>query len=156
VLKKRNVGKLLLGIAVLAGISSGLAGGVGFYTFIYAKGASYLTDAPETCANCHVMSDHYDSWRKSGHHHVAVCNDCHTPHSFFAKYYIKGLNGYHHSMAFTTGNFHEPIQITPRNREVTEGACRYCHQDIVQAIDQPGPHQGVMSCIQCHATVGHL
>ncbi len=132
-----------------------MAAGIGGYTFIYAEGASYLTNDPAACANCHVMKDHFDAWAKSGHHHVAVCNDCHTPHDLLGKYWTKARNGWHHSQAFTTGNFHEPIQITPVNRAVTEAACRYCHQDIVQAIDR-FPHDGkALSCIQCHASVGH-
>lgn len=138
------------------GGAAGLALGIGLYTFVYANGASYLTNNPEACANCHIMQEHYDGWLYSSHHTVAVCNDCHTPPDFFGKYLTKGLNGYHHSLAFTTGNFHEPIQITARNREITESACRKCHQDIVQMIDR-GDAQGMhMACIRCHSDVGHL
>ena len=46
------------------------------------------------------------------------------------KYATKAINGFNHSVAFTTGGFHEPIQITPRNRAVTEAACRKCHAEI--------------------------
>jgi hypothetical protein len=28
------------------------------YTFVYAKGYSYLTNDPGACANCHIMADH--------------------------------------------------------------------------------------------------
>jgi cytochrome c nitrite reductase small subunit len=102
------------------------------------------------------MREHLDAWAKSSHHHVAVCNDCHTPHDFLGKYMTKGLNGYHHSMAFTTGRFHEPIQITETNRAVTEEACRRCHQDIAQAIDCGGGQDEAQSCIRCHSSVGHM
>jgi cytochrome c nitrite reductase small subunit len=132
----------------------GVAIGLGAFTFVYAKGGSYLTDSPAACANCHVMSDQYAGWHKSSHRKVAVCNDCHTPHDFFGKYFTKALNGYHHSSAFTTGNFHEPIQISPRNRAITEAACRSCHAPITQAID-PHPTTGELSCITCHRGVGH-
>jgi cytochrome c nitrite reductase small subunit len=142
----------LLVVAVLFGIAAGLGG----YTFVYARGASYLTDDPAACANCHVMREQYDGWVKSSHRSVAVCNDCHTPHAFLAKYYTKALNGYHHSLAFTSGEFHEPIQIKARNLEVTEWACRGCHADIVQAIDHPGETLEPISCIRCHESVGHL
>lgn len=141
--------------AVFLGVAVGLASGVGSYTFIYARGASYLTDDPAACANCHVMRDHFDAWSKSSHHSVAVCNDCHTPADFFGKYYIKSLNGWHHSLAFTTGHFHEPIQITERNKAVTEQACHKCHQAIVDAIDPPHAGGEAMSCIRCHDDVGH-
>ena len=149
-------GRLLIAGAIFLGVSVGGGLGIGSYTFIYAKGASYLTDDPKACANCHIMQDHFDAWLKSSHHNVAVCNDCHTPHDFIGKYYTKARNGYHHSMAFTTGWFHEPIQITPKNRAVTESACRDCHGDIVQAMDRGGNQDEPVTCIRCHDTVGHL
>ena len=143
-------------IAIILGPLIGLAAGIGGYTFIYAKGASYLTNDPAACANCHVMQPQYDQWLVSSHRSVAVCNDCHTPKGFVAKYATKALNGYNHSYAFTTGRFHEPIQIGERNRRVTEQACRKCHEAIVQAIEGPrGPGQE-LSCIRCHSTVGHF
>jgi cytochrome c nitrite reductase small subunit len=142
----------LLTVAVLFGIAAGLGG----YTFVYARGASYLTDDPAACANCHVMQEQYDGWIKSSHRSVAVCNDCHTPHALLAKYSTKALNGYHHSRAFTSGEFHEPIQIKARNLAVTEKACRGCHVDIVQAIDHPGSTAEPISCVRCHDSVGHL
>lgn len=130
--------------------------GVGGYTFVYAEGASYLTNNPAACANCHVMNEQFDGWTKSSHHAVATCNDCHTPHNFFGKYLTKGLNGWNHSWAFTMENFHEPIQITPRNRAITEGACRSCHANVTHAIDpDPAAHRE-LSCIRCHQSVGHM
>jgi len=143
-------------ILLLVGLAIGALVGLGGYTFIYARGASYLTNDPAACANCHIMKDHFDSWVKSSHHAVAVCNDCHTPHEFIGKYYTKASNGYHHSLAFTTGRFHEPIRITERNHRVTEAACRECHQDIVQAIDWRHSDTEALSCTVCHSSVGHL
>lgn len=142
--------------AAVLGITIGAAIGVGGYTFVYAKGASYLTDNPAACANCHVMQDYYTAWMKSSHRAVAVCNDCHSPHNFFGKYQVKATNGFWHSFAFTTQRFHEPLQIKPRNRAVTEGACRYCHEDIVVAIEGPHGQSGRTDCVRCHNTVGHL
>jgi len=45
----------------------GMAAGVGVYTFVYAKGYSYLTNDPASCANCHIMNEQYDGWLKSSH-----------------------------------------------------------------------------------------
>lgn len=143
-------------IAVVLGLAVGAAAGVGGFTFVYARGGSYMTDDPAACANCHVMQNHLDAWRKGSHHAVATCNDCHTPHDLIGKYLTKASNGYHHSLAFTTGNFHEPIAITEGNRRVTESACRHCHQDIVNAIDPPHADKSEMSCVRCHAEVGHM
>jgi nitrate/TMAO reductase-like tetraheme cytochrome c subunit len=41
-----------LAVAALLGMAVGLAG----YTFVYAKGGSYLSNNPSACANCHVMA----------------------------------------------------------------------------------------------------
>ena len=134
----------------------GVALGLGSFIFVYAKGYSYLTNDPAACANCHIMQEQYDGWLKGSHHAAAVCNDCHTPHSFFGKYLTKALNGYHHSLAFTLGGFHEPLMITARNRSITEDSCRNCHQAIVHYIDQKQSSAPNMSCIRCHEAVGHL
>jgi len=45
--------------AIAVGVLFGLATGIGGYTFIYARGGSYLTNNPKACANCHIMQDHY-------------------------------------------------------------------------------------------------
>ena len=122
-------------VVLVAAVALGLMVGLGAFTFIYARGASYLTNDPAACANCHVMQEHFDAWNKSSHRLVATCNDCHTPHNFVGKYTTKALNGFWHSFYFTTGNYPDPLRITPRNHRVTEGACRNCHQAIVDAID---------------------
>jgi cytochrome c nitrite reductase small subunit len=140
--------------SVTAAITVGLTMGVGSFTFVYAKGASYLGSDPAACANCHIMQAHYDAWQRGSHRSVAVCNDCHAPHTLAAKYFVKAKNGWNHSVAFTTGDFHEPIQITQPNRDVTEAQCRHCHQAIVDAIDRPHPGND-LSCIRCHRDVGH-
>ena len=141
--------------AVILTAIVGASLGIGSYTFIYAEGLSYLTNDPSACANCHVMRDHLEAWAKSSHHVVAVCNDCHAPHDFLGKYQTKAVNGWNHSLAFTLGQFHEPIRIGEANRRVTERACRHCHQDIVQAIDTLHDGEHAVSCIRCHASVGH-
>jgi cytochrome c nitrite reductase small subunit len=141
-----------LGVAVLLG----MAAGVGGYTFVYARGASYLTDDPGACANCHVMTEQLEGWVRSSHRAVAACNDCHTPPGLVAKYLTKAQNGFWHSVAFTSGRFPEPIRITARNRDVTERACRKCHADVVEAIDHVPAAGQRLSCIGCHRSVGHL
>lgn len=152
----RKVRRSWLVAGVLLALSSGLAAGVGGYTFFYARGASYMTNNPEACANCHVMQGHYNAWTRSSHHAVAVCNDCHTPHQFVGKYVTKAANGWHHSLAFTTGRFKDTIQITERNRKITEAACRHCHGEIVAQIDSSHPGQQALDCLRCHEDVGHL
>lgn len=140
---------------LLVAAVAGVLMGIGAFTWVYAKGFSYLTDDPAACANCHVMQDHYDGWLKSSHRNAAGCNDCHTPAGFFDKYYTKALNGWNHSVAFTTGNFPDPLRITERNRGVTEGACRKCHGDMVEAMVGRTDGTEFPSCIRCHREVGH-
>jgi cytochrome c nitrite reductase small subunit len=141
---------------IVVGVALGIVIGLGGYTFLYARGSSYLTDNPAACANCHIMQEQHDGWIKSSHRAAAVCNDCHTPAGFFPKYATKASNGFWHSFAFTTGRFPEPLRIGTRNRAVSEQACRTCHRRIVDAIEGP-PHEGAkLSCIRCHREVGHL
>lgn len=147
--------RITLFLAAL-GVLCGLALGIGAYTFIYAEGASYLRNDPAACVNCHIMREQFDGWNHGSHHAVATCNDCHAPHNLLGKYATKGINGFRHSLAFTTGRFHEPIQITKFNERITEGACRTCHAEIVQAIDAPHRGSENLSCIRCHASVGHM
>lgn len=140
-------------VGVLIGTAIGIAG----YTFIYAKGASYLTNDPAACVNCHVMQEQYDGWIKSSHRSVAVCNDCHAPSALIPKYFTKAENGFWHSFAFTTGKFPDNIIARERNKKVTEKACFKCHKDIVEEIIAT-PHHGAgtgVSCVRCHREVGH-
>lgn len=144
-----------MGLMIALGALLGGATGIGGYTFIYAKGYSYLTNDPGACANCHIMQDHYNGWIKSSHRSVAVCNDCHTPAAVIPKYAVKASNGFWHSFAFTTGRFHEPIRIKPKNRQVLESSCRRCHADIVAALEGPHRESENVLCVKCHTAVGH-
>lgn len=136
----------------------GLAAGLGGYTFVYARGYSYMTNDPQACANCHIMRAHYDAWTRASHRAVAVCNDCHTPAGLIPKYLTKAQNGFWHSFYFTTGRFPDPIQITRRNHRITEMACRKCHADITAVIDREHATSaaGGLSCTKCHNDVGHI
>jgi cytochrome c nitrite reductase small subunit len=69
----------------MLGVAAGLLLGLGGYTFVYARGASYLTNDPQACVNCHVMREQFDGWQRSSHRRAAVCNDCHAPHDLFGK-----------------------------------------------------------------------
>lgn len=151
------------GWPLASGLIGGLFGatlGIGGFTFIYARGASYLGHDSAACANCHIMRDQYAGWIKSSHRAVAECNDCHAPHDLLGKYTTKAVNGFRHSLAFTTGRFVEPIRITRWNRAITERACRHCHDDVVQMMGSGGAHGGhngdEVECLHCHHSVGHL
>ncbi|MFN4261551.1 MAG: cytochrome c nitrite reductase small subunit [Gemmataceae bacterium] len=132
--------------------------GAGSYTFYYGEGASYFSKEPTSCINCHIMQPHYDTWLKSSHHAVATCADCHMPRAFPHDLIAKADNGWNHSWAFTFQDFHEPIQIKPRNQRILENNCLACHETLVHQMvghhAHLDPKEGV-SCLHCHADVGH-
>jgi cytochrome c nitrite reductase small subunit len=138
----------------LAALLGGIIG-LGGYTFAYAEGGSYLVDDPNACVNCHIMRDQFDGWSHGTHKAVASCNDCHAPHdNIISKYAVKGINGFRHSLMFTTGSFDEPIRITELNRNVTQHACLYCHGDVTVAMNHTG-EENPTDCLTCHRGVGH-
>jgi len=162
-LTERAWSKRWLAIAILAGILLGLGGA----TFDYAAGLSYLSNDPRVCANCHIMNDQFDSWRKGPHHATATCNDCHVPPHFPEKYVAKALNGYHHSVGFTLQPsrpdapgaklaFREPIQIKATNGQILQDNCLRCHGDFVHEIVRGSTRAAdATRCVQCHRSVGH-
>jgi cytochrome c nitrite reductase small subunit len=137
----------------------GVLAGLGGYTFYYAEGASYLSDDPRACVNCHIMRDYYDDWQKASHHAHATCNDCHLPHdNFFGTWYTKAESGFLHAWAFTFDDFHEPIRMREKSARILDNNCLRCHADLVSDIV---PHifapaeTGIRSCVRCHEQVGH-
>ncbi len=161
---RRETCRVAFGLgAITFAILLGLLAGAGAFTFGYGKGSSYLSNNPTSCANCHIMQEHFDSWQKSSHHHVAVCNDCHLPHDFVGKWVTKADNGFFHSVAFTLQDYHDPIQTKPRNKTVTQNACLDCHKDLVHNLlpvettsdSRDSKKNDIMSCVHCHADVGH-
>lgn len=141
---------------LLVSVLFGLAAGASMYVFVYARGASYLSNDPTACVNCHVMNEHYDGWLTSSHHAVATCNDCHTPHSFFGKYWTKAENGFHHAKAFTLQDFHEPIRIREKNARIVEANCVLCHETMVsELVEHRRDHNTPPDCVRCHSDVGH-
>lgn len=161
----RTPAKLVLSMTVLkviAGVTTGIALGLGVFTARYAGALSYLSNDPKACANCHIMQAQYDGWQKASHHTVATCVDCHLPHALLPKYIAKAENGYHHSMAFTRQDFAEPIRIKDANIERLQANCLRCHGELVHPListgsgtdrDQSGDR--TVSCMHCHASVGH-
>lgn len=144
----------LLILLVLA--TFGILVGAGGFTFVYAKGYSYLSNDPKACVNCHIMRDQYSGWQKSSHHTVAACNDCHVPHAVIPKYLTKMENGYAHSRAFTMQDFKEPIEMRPVSKAIVQANCLECHSSLVTNVaahdDPPGQ---ALDCLQCHSGVGH-
>jgi cytochrome c nitrite reductase small subunit len=102
------------------------------------------------------MRAHLESWMKSSHGKAALCNDCHTPPGLLPKYGTKALNGFFHSLAFTTHRYPDAIVITTRNHKVANGACLKCHLDAVMGIREARGGREDISCTSCHGNVGHM
>ena len=145
-------GMMVLVLCLLLGVFLGLSG----FTFVYAHGASYLSNDPRACVNCHIMREQYDGWQKMPHHAVATCNDCHVPQDVLGKYATKVEHGYRHSKGFTLQDFHEPIQITARDRKIVENNCVRCHGEFVADITAHTAYpEDAVSCSRCHSDIGH-
>lgn len=148
---KTFTARQLISLFVMLGALAGL----GAYTFVYANGVSYLSDNPEACANCHVMHTQFESWQKSGHHHVANCNDCHMPNnSFVTKYAAKSYNGFMHSAAFVAGDYPDALKITDFNRDITLLNCVRCHEGVTASMAKVGTAEH-SDCLTCHRGIGH-
>lgn len=155
--------KILQIISMSIAAFLGAALGIGSYTFGYANGASYFSDRPEACANCHVMREVLQDWRSGDHHHVAVCNDCHVPQGPIAKWITKGINGLHHSYAFTLTETPAVIRAMALSRETVQENCLRCHGQIFADHEMSEDHHNDPAlptppnrCISCHRQVGHL
>jgi cytochrome c nitrite reductase small subunit len=141
---------VLLTGSALAGVLAGMV----VYVAAISEGASYLSDDPRACVNCHVMVPQLATWRHSSHGRDTTCNDCHVPHSsVLAKYAFKASDGLRHSALFTLRRERQVIQAIPASRAVIQANCIRCH---LPAINDVSPdHSFERSCIDCHREVPH-
>ena len=147
-----------LSVIILTGIFTGIF----FLVLHISMAASYLSDEPKTCINCHVMYPHYASWMKGSHGHVATCSDCHVPQdNFFRKYYFKASDGLRHATFFTMRWEPQVIQIKDAGVNVVQENCIRCHIDLVdmtQLVTVTGSmtreNEGKL-CWDCHRETPH-
>jgi cytochrome c nitrite reductase small subunit len=130
--------------------------GSALHTFEYAEGASYLSDAPSACANCHVMQETFDDWSRGEHAHAATCADCHVPRDFVGKWYTKAENGWAHSLAMTLGAVPANIAARPVSRRIALDNCVSCHSRLLdETLHASGDSDEQLNCLQCHRSIGH-
>ncbi|MEA2735265.1 MAG: cytochrome c nitrite reductase small subunit, partial [Humisphaera sp.] len=57
----------------------------------------------------------------------------------------------------TLQDFHEPIQITPRNADILQVNCIRCHGQFVHELvsGARSPTRESIQCVHCHRSVGH-
>ncbi|WP_132053703.1 cytochrome c nitrite reductase small subunit [Pseudocnuella soli] len=136
--------------------------GLGLYMLKLSNAASYLSDDPQACVNCHLMTPQYLTWTHSSHREVAHCNDCHVPHdNVFNKYFFKAKDGLYHASIFTLRAEPQVIQAKSASVEVIHNNCIRCHQDqvtdakLVGMVENHHAKRTDRLCWDCHREVPH-
>lgn len=130
----------------------GVAVGLAVVVARVSNAASYLTNAPETCVNCHVMTDAYATWQRGSHARVAVCTDCHVPHSnLVAKQVFKARDGLRHAAIFTARAEPQVLRLSKGAVPVVQANCVRCHADQFAMIRLFDTQDRV--CWDCHTGV---
>ncbi|MBW3468506.1 cytochrome c nitrite reductase small subunit [Arthrospiribacter ruber] len=136
--------------------------GLGFYMIRLSNATSYLSDDPQACVNCHIMTPQYITWNKSSHREVAHCNDCHVPHDNIAsKYFFKAKDGLYHSTIFTLRAEPQVIRALEPSINVIQNNCIRCHENqvtdakLMDAVANHHPHRTDRICWECHREVPH-
>jgi len=147
-----------LPVIILLGIITGL----GLMVVKISNAASYMSDNPDTCINCHVMSTQYATWQRSSHARVATCNDCHVPQdNFVRKYLFKAMDGMRHSYMFTFRLEPQVIKIKNAGLNVVQENCIRCHNtlintnSIVAVTGNMALHGEGRLCWDCHRETPH-
>ena len=148
----------IVGVSFIVGVFVGLA----FLILHISNAPSYLSDKPEACINCHVMTPQYITWRNSIHARVATCNDCHVPQdNIVRKLYFKASDGLRHSTIFTFRLEPQVIQIKDAGKKVVQENCIRCHQnlinqtELVKASYNKFTHGKDKLCWDCHRETPH-
>ena len=136
--------------------------GLGLFMMKEARVTSYLSDDPQACVNCHVMTPVYNSWMNSSHREWANCNDCHVPHdNVLNKYYFKAKDGLYHASVFTARAEPDVIKMKEASQEVVQQNCIRCHvQQVTQVkydgwIEDHREKRTGRQCWSCHQQVPH-
>ncbi len=136
--------------------------GIVIYLFYVSRAASYLSDKPEACINCHIMAPQYATWSHSSHREVAHCNDCHVPHNNFAnKYFFKAKDGMRHATIFTLRNEPQVIFILEAGQHVVKQNCIRCHSYTLSDPKLEAMNNNFRmyredrQCWECHREVPH-
>jgi cytochrome c nitrite reductase small subunit len=143
-------------------ITGGVLAGLAVLLVRISNAASYLSDQPETCMNCHVMSPQYATWQRGSHGRVAVCNDCHVPHNNFVnKYAFKAQDGLRHSYVFTFRLEPQVIHVREAGINVIQENCKRCHAFVIQRTSltlvtgKNAEHGEGKLCWECHRETPH-
>jgi cytochrome c nitrite reductase small subunit len=146
---KDGFGQIPWGWQVGLSVCLGIALGMAVVVARISNAQSYLSDRPETCMNCHVMTDAYATWQRGSHARAAVCNDCHVPHeNLAAKMSFKAMDGTKHSAVFTLRLEPQVLHLSTLARPVVQANCIRCHKDRLAMIRLAGVSE--RACWDCH------
>jgi cytochrome c nitrite reductase small subunit len=134
---------------------TGMLCGLALVAFRTSNAASYLSDDPTACINCHVMVPYYASWERSSHRQVATCNDCHVPQdNKLRTLWFKGMDGLRHATVFTLRREPQTLRLNPAAVPVVQQNCVRCHTHQVMYTNM-GSSQRKRNCWDCHREVPH-
>lgn len=135
---------------------------LGIYMVKVANVASYLTDDPRACINCHVMTTEYITWNHSSHRGVASCNDCHVPHdNIFKQYAFKAKDGLYHATIYTLKAEPQAIVMHEAGQVAVQNNCIRCHFDqvtdakTISWVDSHLSDRLDRTCWECHRETPH-
>ncbi len=138
-------------LLVLVGVALGIAVLVGRLS----NATSYLSDEPEACLNCHVMTNAYATWQRGSHARVAKCTDCHLPQvGPVTQTSFKAQDGMRHSYAFTLRLEPEVLHLNTKAVPVVQANCLRCHENqffmvrLAESAERP--------CWDCHQSMHGL
>lgn len=150
------------GWIVPVSIAASIIAGILVYLFYVSRAASYISDKPETCVNCHIMAPQYATWSRSSHREAANCNDCHVPHNnVLNKYYFKAKDGMRHATIFTMRAEPQVIFILEPGQKVVKQNCIRCHEQVLtdNRMASVNPQFTMLRedrpCWECHREVPH-
>ena len=125
--------------------------GLGMY---FSDFTIFLTSDPDACNKCHVMDGQYEGWNNAVHREYAACAECHAPHAFIPKYYIKMKSGLNDVIHFTLGDIPNPLRAHEETGKIIQANCIRCHAETVSVIAD-GTMDSGRYCFDCHRTVAH-
>jgi cytochrome c nitrite reductase small subunit len=98
------------------------------------------------------MTDAYASWQRGSHRHVAVCTDCHVPHSnMVAKYAYKARDGLKHSYVFTLRAEPQVLELSNAAVPVVQTNCVHCHSEQLMMVRLASTLE--RRCWDCHQNI---
>lgn len=147
-----------IAVILILGITTGLI----IFAFRISKAASYLSDEPKTCVNCHIMAPQFATWYHSAHREVTNCNDCHVPHNnIINKYYFKAKDGLRHATIFTLRREPQVIFILEAGKQVVQQNCIRCHaytindDNMLALTSEFHTARSERKCWECHRETPH-